>query len=373
MASMPCAAIANWRAATSRRAPWKTCCSVACVPACWIATLPPAWQRDSRSLRLCGRRNRSPCSASSRGPRACGCCARRTAVRSEDSMTSSQPMTARAMRELARAREEYAQGHLARAESRLLNVLSHAPGCVDALEGLAFVAAGRSDFAKAADWAPLRAAGLRAVSATSWPSPEGGAIRRRALYEHCLARVSPAFAVEHTGLVASMSRQLGGVLGGTDRARRGASHDADLHYKRGWPRPTERQVEEIEAYRRAIALQPDHVLARVNLGVALRDMHRLDEAMLAFDEAFAIDPAYPGAHTNRGQISLVLGRYAEGWASTNGVGATADRHCRSAWTSSGRVSSPSLAGPCCCTPNRALVTRCSSCGMPMSSRLPARA
>ncbi len=53
------------------------------------------------------------------------------------------------------------------------------------------------------------------------------------------------------------------------------------------------------AYRRAIALQPDHAEAMVSLGIVLKDQERFDEAIALYEQALAIDPRLAAAHANR--------------------------------------------------------------------------
>jgi hypothetical protein len=74
-----------------------------------------------------------------------------------------------------------------------------------------------------------------------------------------------------------------------------------------------RYEEEMAAYRRTIALKPDFVRAYVNLGVALRDLHRFDDALQQFKKALSIDPNDAGARTNRAQTNLLLGEFEHGW------------------------------------------------------------
>jgi len=71
--------------------------------------------------------------------------------------------------------------------------------------------------------------------------------------------------------------------------------------------------EEIAAYQRALELKPDSLPARLNLGVALRDRFRFDEAMEQFNQVLKIDTNHPGARTNRAQQNLLLGNLSMGW------------------------------------------------------------
>ena len=49
------------------------------------------------------------------------------------------------------------------------------------------------------------------------------------------------------------------------------------------------------------------------MGVALRDLHRFDEALQQFALAIDIDPNYAAARTNRAQTNLLLGHFTAGW------------------------------------------------------------
>jgi tetratricopeptide (TPR) repeat protein len=103
----------------------------------------------------------------------------------------------------------------------------------------------------------------------------------------------------------------------------------------------------VECYRRALAIRPQYAEAHNNLGSALRALGRLDEgetelryaielrpgyasalanlglvlqerryseALEAYDEAIAADPAHAAARGNRAMLLLLLGRLREGFA-----------------------------------------------------------
>ena len=61
----------------------------------------------------------------------------------------------------------------------------------------------------------------------------------------------------------------------------------------------------------ALAIEPESVEALCNRGVALRMLHRLDEALADYDRALAINPASPIAHNNRGVALAALNRHRE--------------------------------------------------------------
>ena len=89
---------------------------------------------------------------------------------------------------------------------------------------------------------------------------------------------------------------------------------AEAHYNHGLLlRELGQHDAEIDAYRCALELRPDLSAASVNLGVALRDQRRFDEALTQFDSAIAADPGNENAHTIRAQTLLLLGRFDAGW------------------------------------------------------------
>ena len=55
-------------------------------------------------------------------------------------------------------------------------------------------------------------------------------------------------------------------------------------------------------YRSALAIAPDHALAAFNLGVALEDLGRGDDAVDAYRRALAIDAGYADAHFNLSRL-----------------------------------------------------------------------
>lgn len=63
-----------------------------------------------------------------------------------------------------------------------------------------------------------------------------------------------------------------------------------------------------ELYRRAAAARPDDATARFNLGVALEDLARPDEAAAAYERALALDPRCADAHYNLAQLSERAGK-----------------------------------------------------------------
>jgi tetratricopeptide (TPR) repeat protein len=64
-------------------------------------------------------------------------------------------------------------------------------------------------------------------------------------------------------------------------------------------------------YEAALAARPDHAVAAFNLGVAEEDLRRLPEALLAYQRAVRLDPKNADAHYNAAALAERLGRTAE--------------------------------------------------------------
>lgn len=62
--------------------------------------------------------------------------------------------------------------------------------------------------------------------------------------------------------------------------------------------------EAIEAYEKALALQPENAPVRTDLGIMYRRANRPEEAIRAFDRAIASDPKLENARFNKGIVLL---------------------------------------------------------------------
>ena len=72
-------------------------------------------------------------------------------------------------------------------------------------------------------------------------------------------------------------------------------------------------IAEAEAcYREAIRIRPDYPDAHNNLGNALRNQGKLDQALVAFREALRLRPDYPEAYNNVGIVLKHLGKIQRG-------------------------------------------------------------
>jgi len=66
-----------------------------------------------------------------------------------------------------------------------------------------------------------------------------------------------------------------------------------------------------EHYRRALKVRPDDSTAAFNLAVALEDLHRDEEALEVYEQAVAADPLNADAHFNAARLCERLGRHAQ--------------------------------------------------------------
>lgn len=86
-------------------------------------------------------------------------------------------------------------------------------------------------------------------------------------------------------------------------------NDAECHFIQGLDAAERKQWHEAEAhYRAALALEPDFLKARQNLGVALGRQGRDEEAAEAYRAALAISPDHANAHYNLALVLERLGR-----------------------------------------------------------------
>lgn len=83
---------------------------------------------------------------------------------------------------------------------------------------------------------------------------------------------------------------------------------AEAHLNLGRLLHEARELEAAEAhYRQACAARPDSPLAAFNLGVALEDGGRVAEALVAYRRAVKLDPGHAEAHFNLGRLCETAG------------------------------------------------------------------
>ena len=71
--------------------------------------------------------------------------------------------------------------------------------------------------------------------------------------------------------------------------------------------------EAVTTHYRAVKLEPRNATTWQNLGVALRERGDLRDSLAAFQHVINLNPEHVTAHTDRAQIHLMLGEFAEGW------------------------------------------------------------
>ena len=87
---------------------------------------------------------------------------------------------------------------------------------------------------------------------------------------------------------------------------------ADAHYNLGIALKDQGKLDEaVAAYRTALELKPDHADAHNNLGNALKGQGKLDEAVAAFRKALELKPDHADAHNNLGNALKDLGKLDE--------------------------------------------------------------
>lgn len=71
----------------------------------------------------------------------------------------------------------------------------------------------------------------------------------------------------------------------------------------------------LDFLQRAVAVKPDFAPLHNNMGIALRELARHEEALASYGRALALQPQYPDALNNRGNVLRDLQRYDEALAS----------------------------------------------------------
>ena len=92
--------------------------------------------------------------------------------------------------------------------------------------------------------------------------------------------------------------------------------DAEVHSSLGVAlKGLGRLDDAVASYRRALEIKPDYVGALYNLGSALADLGRLDDAVASYRRALEIKPDFAEAHSNLGNTLMDLGRLDDAVAS----------------------------------------------------------
>ena len=87
-------------------------------------------------------------------------------------------------------------------------------------------------------------------------------------------------------------------------------------------------ADEADAYRRAVALNPQAAEPHYNLGVILGRQGRLDEAASSYERALVLRPDHAEAHNNLGIVRRAQGRYGEAETSFRNALAARPNHAK---------------------------------------------
>jgi len=93
---------------------------------------------------------------------------------------------------------------------------------------------------------------------------------------------------------------------------------ADAHYNMGMALQRQGKLKEaIKAYNKALAIKPDNAEAYNNMGIALHEQGKLEEVIEAYNKALAIKPDYAEAYYNMGGTLEEQGKLDEAIAAYN--------------------------------------------------------
>src|SRR5215813_2379117 len=136
-------------------------------------------------------------------------------------------------------------------------------------------------------------------------------------YEEVLQRQPDHFAaLRLLGVIALQTRQTERGVELIQKAIVLNPNVAEAHNNLGIAlKDLKRLVEALASYDKAIALKPDYTEAHYNRGNALMDLKRLGEALASYDKAIALKPDFAVAHNNRGNALMDLNRLGEALAS----------------------------------------------------------
>ncbi len=108
-------------------------------------------------------------------------------------------------------------------------------------------------------------------------------------------------------MLSLVSVGVSGVACAAEPSRQGANHlSADSWYEQGLAhREADRFKKAVEAYSKAISLNPEYADAYYNRGNVYADLKQYDRAIADFGKAISIDPEFAAAYINRGYVYMV--------------------------------------------------------------------
>lgn len=209
------------------------------------------------------------------------------------------------------------QGDFDAAERLFKELLAAVPAQTDALHMLGVIACQRGDFPGAADLIG------QAIAAdprhAAYHSDRGYALQLLGRFEEALEHydralsLDPGLAITHLNrgdVLTELNRPAaaGDSYGIAETILRGQSTDAESLYRLGvLERRKGNLAEAVELFSQAMAIRPEQPSWHLELGLALQELRRYDEALMSFDRALSIDPLLLVAQLNRGHILRTLG------------------------------------------------------------------
>lgn len=133
-----------------------------------------------------------------------------------------------------------------------------------------------------------------------------------ALYRDVLALHDDVHALHGLGVLKAQSGHYEEAVELFSKAVRINPHDPSAHLNLGNALRALHRIEAaLSSYAQALTLKPDYALALNNRGVCLLELHRAEESLPSFERALAIDSNYAEALNNRGNALFELRRYAD--------------------------------------------------------------
>ncbi len=245
---------------------------------------------------------------------------------------------------LLQARAAHDAGAYEAARSACEALLAKIPDDPDALALLALVAADQGQVDEAMGWATRAvAAGPQSAGAHYMMGRLHETQDRLAEAESSYRRavaLAPAHARAHNNLGAVLHLQ-GRLAEALESYRRAVELDPDLpeanHNFASLGRDPLAFERAAEGLRRRLAAQPRDAASWNILGNACRELGRHAEAIDAYERAIAIDPQFADAHFSLGQVLLQCGDYRRGWQEfewrlrTQALGEPARRFAEPVW------------------------------------------